>query len=241
MRRWAFAVVLSACPGFAALAADLPPPAPPAYIPVLPYNWSGFYLGGNVGAGWGWSNFTDPLGNGFSTNSTTQIAGGGQIGANYEFWGGTTIGVEADFDWLANTDTSSTTALGGVLPVSVVANNRWLTTVTGRIGYALDRVLVYGKGGGAWVGASNPTIIVAGTSLAAATSGSNWGWTAGVGVEWAFWGTWSVRAEYDYVGLTNQSFTVPATAPALAGDVFTGNSRNIQLLTAGINYKFGPW
>ncbi len=102
-------------------------------------------------------------------------------------------------------------------------------------------MLVYGKSGGAWVGSSTPTITINGAPFSTNIN-SNWGWTAGFGVEWAFAGTWSVRAEYDYVGLNSQSFTVPATAPAnIAGDVFTGNNRNIQLFTAGINYKFGPW
>ena len=86
-----------------------------------------------------------------------------------------------------------------------------------------------------------PTITINGAPFTT-TINSNWGWTAGFGVEWAFAGTWSVRAEYDYIGLNSQTFTVPATAPGgIAGDVFTGNNRSVQLLTAGINYKFGPW
>jgi opacity protein-like surface antigen len=52
----------------------------------------------------------------------------------------------------------------------------------------------------------------------------------------------SARLEYDYVGLTNQTFTLVNGGGGLpAGDQFTGNSRNIQLITAGINYKFGGW
>src|SRR4029077_588418 len=40
---------------------------------------------------------------------------------------------------------------------------RWLTTVSGRVGYAWDRVLLYAKGGGAWVATNTPAISVAGT------------------------------------------------------------------------------
>jgi outer membrane immunogenic protein len=104
-------------------------------------------------------------------------------------------------------------------------------------------VLLYAKGGGAWVGSNNPAVTINGVSNTFSTSNSNWGWTVGAGAEYAFWGSWSARLEYDYVGLTNQTFTVPSTASSgaagLANDQFTGQKRNIQMVTAGINYKFG--
>ena len=79
------------------------------------------------------------------------------------------------------------------------------------------------------------------TSVTPSASSSNWGWTVGAGAEYAFYGGWSARIEYDYIGLTNQTFTVPATAAVLPNDQFTFNNRNIQMVTAGINYKFGGW
>jgi outer membrane immunogenic protein len=232
--------------GSQALAADLPQPAPvpkaPAAYAPPPYNWSGFYIGGNLGAAWTAGTFSDPFGNTFTGGGPVQFAGGGQVGANYQFWGSAVIGVEADFDWLPNTNNTGNTIVDTFGNTdSLSANNRWLTTLTGRLGYAFDRVLVYGKGGGAWVGSSTPTITINGVPFSTSIN-SNWGWTAGFGVEWAFAGTWSVRGEYDYVGLNSQTFMVPATAPGgIAGEVFTGNHRDIQLLTAGVNFKFGPW
>ncbi len=78
--------------------------------------------------------------------------------------------------------------------------------------------------------------------VALATTTNNWGWTAGLGVEWTFWGNWSARVEYDYVGLNNPTFTLPTAVGALpAGDQFTGNNRFIQLVNAGVNYRFGGW
>ena len=69
MKRIAFGVIaFSTMAGSAALAADLPPPAPmprapavyvPAPIPV--YNWTGFYIGGNLGVGWQQGNLGDAL------------------------------------------------------------------------------------------------------------------------------------------------------------------------------------
>ena len=86
-------------------------------------------------------------------------------------------------DWF--TLVSSSIALVGPSGVptghtaSVTLNNRWLTTVTGRLGYAWDRVLVYGKGGGAWVGSSDPSVTIDGLPTTFSSSNSNSGWTAG--------------------------------------------------------------
>jgi outer membrane immunogenic protein len=261
MKRLAFAVALSVVGGSAAFAADLPPPAlphaPATYVPVIapPYNWTGFYIGGNLGGAFTNGSFSDTIGSTFATTTTTSFIGGGQVGANYEFWGGVVIGAEAMFDWLPNTKNTVTAtnalAIPGAAPVPVTGsatiNNRWLTTATGKLGYAWDRVLLYGKGGGAWVGASNSGVATtfgggAGPTLALSGPSNIFGWTAGVGVEWAFWGNWSARAEYDYIGLNNQTYTVAA----LPGNVFSGDtvnstSRNIQIVTAGVNYKFGWW
>ena len=255
MKRLVFAsVALSVGAGSAALAADLPPPvappprAPAMYVPVVPpYNWSGFYIGGNLGAGWNsGGSVSDTLGSTFSgSGQTVKFLGGGQVGVNYEFWGGVVIGAEAMFDWLPNTTNTfnATDPVGNT--ASATFNSRWLTTATGKLGYAWDRVLLYGKAGGAWVGANNPNLTVNGApaTLTSSTT-NNFGWTAGIGVEWAFGGGWSARAEYDYIGLQNQSVTTPASLPAFAGDTININNRNISMFTAGVNYKFGgkgPW
>ena len=255
MKRILIASAVALAAGGQALAADLPPPAPmpraPAtYVPIVapPYNWTGFYIGGNLGAGFSNGSFSDTFGSTFTTSSTTSFLGGGQVGANYEFWGGVVIGAEAMFDWLPNTKNTVTavsplaSAPAGATATATI-NNRWLTTATGKLGYAWDRVLLYGKGGGAWVGASNSGVAVTGAPTLALSGPSNiFGWTAGVGVEWAFWGNWSARAEYDYIGLNNQTYTVAAGAPgSFGGDVINSTSRNIQIVTAGVNYKFGWW
>ncbi len=230
-----------------AQAADLGPApaplykAPPVIVPP-PFSWTGFYIGGNAGAGWNNGAVSDTLlGGTWSANDNATFVGGGQVGANYEFGGGFVVGVEGDFDWFANNNNSVT-----VLGTTVQGSNdgRWLTTLTGRFGYAVDRVLFYGKGGAAWVGSNNLTVtnLATGSSVSFSNNNTNTGWTAGAGIEWAFTNNWTARLEYDYVGLDNASFTVPVTSPILAGDVFTTNNRNIQLVTVGINYLFnwGP-
>jgi outer membrane immunogenic protein len=256
MKRLLFVLALSVAASSPALAADmLPPPvappphAPAAYVPVVPlYNWSGFYIGGNLGAAWNsGGSVSDTFGSTFSgSGQTTKFVGGGQVGVNYEFREGVVVGAEAMFDALPNT-TNTFNAIegpGGPFPgtlASATFNNRWLTTATGKLGYAWDTVLLYGKGGGAWVGANNPNLTVGGLgqTLTSSTT-NNFGWTAGVGIEWAFAGNWSARAEYDFIGLQNQTVTV-APGGFFGGDTININNRNISLLTAGLNYKFGGW
>jgi outer membrane immunogenic protein len=228
--------------GGQALAADLnPSPRPPAvYVPPAPpWTWTGFYFGGNLGAGWSNGSISDTVGNTFTPNSSVNFLGGGQVGYNYQFVGsGVVVGAEADFDWAGNHNNTSNAAGG----VTVSTNDRWLTTLTGRLGYAWNTLLVYGKGGGAWVGSSDPTItnVTTGASITPSTSNSNFGWTLGAGVEWAFWHNWSARLEYDFIGLNSQTFTIPAPgfAGLPAGDQFTGQNRNFQMVNVGVNYKF---
>jgi outer membrane immunogenic protein len=218
----------------------VPPPAP-AYAP--PFSWTGFYVGGNMGVGWPQGHVTDSFfgrtyGN---SNNNAAFLGGGQIGANYQI-NRFVIGIESDFDWLANNQNSSPATSVGGTTLQVSSNDRWMTTVAGRVGYTFDRVLVYGKGGGGWVGNNNFTVtnVPTGASLAFSNGNTNSGWLAGGGVEWAFTNNWTVRAEYDYLGLSNRNYTLPTSFPvaALAGDTLSTSNRNVQMFTVGVNYLF---
>jgi outer membrane immunogenic protein len=256
MKWFACVVAVSVAGATAALAADIPPlvapapRAPTAYIPVAPfypYNWSGFYVGGNLGAGWSSpGSATDTFGSTFGTTTNTSFLGGGQVGVNYEFWSFFVIGAEAMFDWLPNTQntvnvTNTTLVPGTTNTAAVTLNNRWVTMATGKLGYAWDRMLLYGKGGGAWVGTSSPGLTVNNVpaSFTSTSNNNNFGATVGLGVEWAFADNWSARAEWDAILLQNQSFTVSGTA--FGTDTITVNNRSINMFTAAVNYKFGSW
>jgi outer membrane immunogenic protein len=240
--------VLAIATGRQAFAADLPPaPMPPprapaAYVPapVPYYNWTGFYIGGNLGYGFAGVSASDTLGSAFASTTQNSFLGGGQVGANWEFGPGIVIGAEADFDWLPNSSNATTiTAPSGAVATTTI-NDRWLTLVDARVGYAWDRLLVYGKGGWAFAGVSNSNVTIGGVGYGNG-SGSNNGWTAGAGLEYAFWGTWSARAEYDFVRLNNATLTASGAPPPFAGDIISSNNRQISLITVGLNYKFGGW
>ena len=231
-------------------AADLPPAPPPpprapvAYVPVPPppFSWTGFYIGGNLGAGWSQGNVNNNTTGISALNQSTSATflGGGQVGVNYQFMGGFVVGAEADFDWAFNGNNTVTgTAVPSGDQIQISSNNRWITMLAARFGYAFDRVLVYGKGGGGWVGNNGFTVADMTTGASATIpSNTNTGWLAGAGIEWAFARSWTARLEYDYIGLSNTSLTVPSNVPAIAGDVITTSGRDVQMFTAGVNYLF---
>jgi outer membrane immunogenic protein len=231
-----------------AMAADLSRPAPepvytkaPMMAPV--FTWTGFYLGGNLGGAWANSTVTDTffpaLNYGAGNNNGVFIAGG-QVGGNYQI-GNFVLGVEGTFDWAAkNNSTTTGTVVPGIGTIQVTSNDTWISTLAARLGVAYDRVLFYGKGGGAWVGNNGFTVTngTTGASLTGSSSNNTTGWLAGAGIEWAFANNWTVKFEYDYIGLSSRTFTVPAGSPFLAGDTFTTGSNNIQMATAGVNFLF---
>jgi len=257
MRRYSLAVLTGAAIGLAtsqiASAADLgpvkraPPRAPAVYVPPAPppFSWTGFYIGGNVGAAWTHAEVFDSFtGNSFSNSQHAVFAGGGQVGANYQ-WNWLVVGVEADFDWLANNHNSTNSFIGrGGDAFQLSFNDRWMTTVAGRVGVAFptfNNWLFYGKAGGGWVGVNNPTLtdVTTGNSLSISNSNSNSGLLVGGGVEWAFAPNWTAKLEYDKLFLDDRSFTVNGTV--LNGDVLTVFHRNVQTVTVGINYLFNWW
>jgi outer membrane immunogenic protein len=226
-------------------AADLKPAPVYTKAPMVPpvFSWTGFYIGGNLGGAWANTRITDNLGMSFSNGNNGVFVGGGQVGFNYQL-GNAVFGVEGDFDWAANNNNNVTGVVGPLgHTFTASANDKWMATVAGRLGYAFDRWLIYAKGGGGWVGANSFTVtdLTTGGSVTAGSSNTISGWLVGGGFEWAFANNWSLRAEYDYFGLSGRSLTVPATLPALAGDTFTTGNNNIQMATVGINYRFGGY
>jgi outer membrane immunogenic protein len=230
--------------GGIAFAADLPPAparAPAAYVQHVapPFSWTGFYIGGNVGGAWTQVHVTDSLGNSWSNAQQGVFTGGGQIGANYQInW--FVVGVEADFDWLANNHNTSNAVSTPAGALQFSANDRWLATLAARFGVAADNWLFYGKAGGGWVGIGNPTLtnVTTGGSISVSNSNSTTGWLAGAGIEWAFTPNWTAKLEYDFLGLNDSSFTVAPATPVIGSDVIHTHDVHVQTLTVGINYLF---
>jgi outer membrane immunogenic protein len=229
----AASTALSLC---SAVAADLPPAPPLSRAPVAPiayappvYNWTGFYVGGHLGGSFADSSWSDPFTGGKNSFNSPGFLGGAQIGANAQF-NALVVGVEGDFSWLG-LKSNGTDSIGNAINTNV----NWTSTVTGRVGAAFDRLLVYGKGGVAFAGEQNGFTDLFANS--ASLNSTRVGWTAGAGLEYALGKNWSARLEYDYLGFGSQAlnFTTPTT-PSYASNA----SLNVQEIKAGMNFRFGP-
>jgi len=213
-----------------ALAADLPMKARPAPPPPV-FSWTGFYIGANIGGAWSNGTVTD-LVTGANLSTDSSGFGGGQIGFNYQF-NTFVLGAEWDIDGTTISKTSNVVATGsGNLQAS--ANTDWISTLAARFGFAFDHWLLYGKAGGAWV-QNSATLANLTTGGSISASNTNSGWMAGVGGEWAFAPQWSAKLEYDHVELDNWSFS---TNSIIVNDRLNV-SRHIDMVKAGINWRFG--
>jgi outer membrane immunogenic protein len=236
MKRMLFAGAVAFAVASPALAADLvqPPPPPPqapaTYVPPAPpaYNWGGIYIGINGGYAFGnsdWNGGT-PAGTGnFNLNGGLV---GGTLGFNYQA-GAFVFGVEGDGDWA---DINGNTSNGACAGSTCQTSSDWLATLRGRIGYAFDRVLIYGTAGGAG-GDVKATLTTAGVSTS--TDNTEWGWTAGGGIEFAITENVTAKAEYLFVDLSNGS-----CAAAVCGTTLPV-SFDASLIRAGVNFKFNPY
>jgi outer membrane immunogenic protein len=219
----AAATVLCTAP--VARAADVPIKAPyyKGQSVVAYYNWTGFYAG--ISGGYQWADVTYG-GNGasFKTSPKGWMLGG-TLGYNYQT-GSVVWGIEGDISYVDLNDTQPSISCGTTCNIK----ETWLSTVRGRVGYAFDRWLPYVTGGLAYGNVKVSNAVGSADSTKA-------GWTAGVGLEYAFLGNWTAKLEYLYVDLGSASCgTAVCALPANMTADFTSN-----IVRAGLNYKFsGP-
>jgi outer membrane immunogenic protein len=222
-------------------------PLPPAPI----WSWTGFYIGGHVGAGWGQDETqinsvtvsppptTFPVNLAFNQNSRSGFLGGGQVGYNFQA-GAFVFGVQAD---IAGLDVKGTDPCLVIL--TCTSKSDWLATVTGRIGaVVLDRGLVYVKGGGAWLNTNHTTALTIVPAFPQLTNGSftNDGWLVGMGTEWMITNNWTAFVEMDYMRFEDKKVAFQLN-PILTGPTTvnfnTNQTQTLAIAKVGVNYKFG--
>jgi outer membrane immunogenic protein len=240
----ATASVLALAASGPAMSADLrmPVKAPPI-APVPVFSWTGCYIGGHIGGGWGRKTFADTsrgdlidfFSDEFFASSrvdTSGFLGGGQVGCDYQFAPNWVIGVEGSGSW-ADISGSTTFPDGSEPATTLHAKTDWLASATARLGYAWDRWMLYAKGGAAWAGDKYSLAAYLDTWRASET---RTGWTVGAGLEWAFAGNWSAKLEYDYYDFGSKDLnftTVSGQDPAVERI-----KQQIHTVKLGINWHF---
>src|SRR5262249_28168114 len=163
---------------------------------------------------------------------------GGQIGANYQF-GPWVVGGEADASW-SDLDGAAKcgTTEGGPFPTAFTGRTRIssLGTLTGRFGQSFGRVLVYGKAGAAWDVERHAQQAIFTQINQFVADNSRWGWTLGVGLEYALTPAWSGKVEYNYLNFADKQL---AFNDGLGNSANAGLSQNLSIVKMGFNYKLG--
>lgn len=199
------ALAAVAAPFSPAQSADLLPP-PPVYPEevLVSRSWSGCYLGGHFGGGF------------FDTTYTPSIApdpkvdgdgylGGGLAGCNIQV-DSLVFGVEGDLSF------GELKGKGDVVQAKFDID--YMATIRGRIGWAVDDLLLYATGGIGWL---DMKISSASPCLCGSDKETLTGWVVGAGAEWAFWESFSLRGEYLYGHFDEEKFVFPAGATIKAG------------------------
>jgi outer membrane autotransporter protein len=200
------------------------------------YDWTGFYIGGHLGADWGFTSW-NIIGAGATNPRFAGFLGGGEIGYNHQA-GRWVFGVEGDLSW-TNARGARPCSNGFFYNCEIDVN--WLSTMTARIGYAYwDRLLVYAKGGAAIAQDraqfacstnSQPTIVPLVGCPSQSDSKTKAGWTVGWGSEFGLTQNVSVKGEIMYFNLGTDRYDMAGILADVQRDGF--------ISTVGLHLRFG--
>jgi outer membrane immunogenic protein len=247
-----------------ATAADMEVAGAPAYKAARPvvrvYDWTGFYVGGNVGGHFGVDKVTTATDVNFeglgalaaaaidaatpATLHPTGFIGGLQAGYNLEGSGGV-FGIEVDANWLGGSASRTLTNIPVINPADVLttmAQSTFLSTLRMRWGttFISDRSLLYITAGFAFENLkTTDTMGHLGNAVVTTTSVSNLqaGVAAGAGFEYAFTDNISAKFEYLFVNVKNVDTTIPATV-AGGDSIAVTHEFSDHIARFGLNYKF---
>lgn len=194
---------------------------------------SGFYVGAQVGYGWGevdWAN-VDLTNESVSQGDANGALGGIHLGYQHDM-GDIVLGVEGSFSF-ANLDDEMISAVNP--SVSYETEIDKIAMATARIGFQFDNLMPFARAG--YAGAD---VEVRGTNtgIGDAFSDSNWehGWTAGAGLEYRLSDQIMIGAEYSYIdlGKANRS----GSTNLASSYAISGVDAQIQAIMARVSYRF---
>jgi outer membrane immunogenic protein len=214
---------------------------PPVVAPAPVFAWTGCYIGANIGGGWTHKHFEDDFGFDDGRHTGSGIVGGGQVGCDYQFASNWVIGIQTMWDAADLTGDHTVTFLdsdGFFEDETFHTRVHWFGTLTGRLGFLITPgLLLYGKGGVAWVGENHSFDDTFDNIHSDTGHVTRTGWDAGVGLEWMFFPNWSAFVEYDHIGFGRHDEVFVDNVCC-----FSFNERirqNIDKVVVGVNFRFG--
>ena len=143
--------------------------------------------------------------------------------AGYTFQLGCALyGFEADWNWtrLRVSEHSLDGGQGGAGvadSITVTSRLNWFGTLRARTGVVVDNLLLYATGGIAYANFDRTWSFfedVSATTTNFTSQKTLFGWTGGVGAEWAWNSNWSLKSEVLYMRFASDNTTVTGTPPA---------------------------
>ena len=206
----------------------------PVYVRV-PFSWSGFYVGGHAGIATGNTQGDPDLPFGpsslFSTDFDMNGAlYGAHVGYNIQK-GNIVFGIEGTFD--GSSIQGNTTC---ALIFECEREVDWVATAVGRLGYAMDRAMVYAMGGGAWADL-NTEVSIAGIPVLSGGE-THTGWVAGFGFAYAVSDRVIARIEYAHMDFGSETHNLKFTGGG-PGGIKSDVDAEIDTIRLGVSLKFG--
>jgi outer membrane immunogenic protein len=230
MRRIVFSAVALASLSLPVCAADLPPQGPVALAPAPVYDWTGLYLGAQIGGEFGTGSYSVPLTGASHTISNSGVFGGGFAGYSYQI-NSIVLGLQGEFNG-SGVSGSVNPALGD----TIKARQEWLASIDGRLGYGFNQFLVYAIGGVAFSELKHNYINRLDVDFG--FSNTRTGFDVGGGVEYALTPNWTARLEYRYYDFGETSYA--AVQGPFGGTLYAHNLKQTDnSVRIGLAYKFG--
>jgi opacity protein-like surface antigen len=196
------------------------------------YYWAGPYVGANFGGAFSaGEHVLTPIG--FGATNPSGVLGGLQFGYNYLVAPTWLVGIEAEFGWTSAQGKSNFVDPAGTASLSITSDHNWYDTLSGRIGYVMGPLMLYAKGGAAWMNADYRMEVNSGLDGFTLTNTTRTGWNAGAGLEYMLGSRWSAKLEYDHLDFGSN--TLGFLNPFGNSVIFKTAVNEVK---AGVNYHF---
>jgi outer membrane immunogenic protein len=224
-------------------------------------DWTGFYIGGNVGSasgdsasavtlGGSWSVETQATRDFITNNSAADQSPSGtsygfQFGYDHQFDNNFVLGIEADYNKLNMDEVRQTAPI--VSPIAITyafgntVNADHSYSIRPKFGYAFDNTMLYVTGGWSWTSVDfGSDLLSSGTYSKVGSASENFSSTVwGAGVEHKFGNNWSARLEYLRVNGGDTNYTTISRNGVFPTYNETFNQDfDYDTIRIGVNYRF---